>query len=107
MKIDLIDVVSNENKTSEYEICLEATDININGIDCGVVCSPCFFMRVTNQAGARLDIEADGEVRLSVPCDRCLEPVEITVFFRFFCSNASSSAGTFCLTSISSNAWVN
>ncbi len=79
MIIDISNTISTEDKTSEHEICLEAKDINVNGTDCKVVSAPVFLLTLTNQAGVRLDMSADGEVVLSVPCDRCLEPVEITV----------------------------
>ena len=79
MKIDLSEALTNDNRTSEYEIVLEAADINVNGTKCKVVSAPSIVLTVTNQAGVRLDMKADGEVKLSAPCDRCLEPVEIAV----------------------------
>ena len=79
MKIDLLDVVLHENKTCEYEVSLEAEEINVNGTDCKVVAAPVFILTAANRADVRVDIKADSTVKLSVPCDRCLEPVEITV----------------------------
>ena len=79
MLIDISDVILNEGKSSEVEICLESKEINVNGTDCNVVSAPVFILTLQNQAGVRLDMEGRGSVTLAVPCDRCLEPVEIVV----------------------------
>ena len=77
--IDISDMILNEGKYAEYEICLESKEINVNGTDCNVVSAPVFILTLQNQAGVRLDMSGRGNVTLSVPCDRCLEPVEISV----------------------------
>ena len=76
MKVDITDIVSNENKsvTKEVEIDLTSFDSKLGNFP--IIKKTPFTLQLTNEENKHLLIETELDVTLEIPCDRCLTPVD-------------------------------
>lgn len=76
MKVDITDIVSNENKsvTKEVEIDLTSFDSKLGNFP--IIKKTPFTLQLANEENKHLLIETELDVTLEIPCDRCLTPVD-------------------------------
>ena len=77
MLIDLSELFPYEEKRKEYTV---SYDLDLaDGYE--VTKSDSFVLSLIHHKNHMLDIEGSGEITVSIPCGRCLEPVESIVPF--------------------------
>lgn len=75
MKIDITDVVSNENKRVTKEVEIDFTSFESKSGNFPIIKKTPFTLQLTNEENKRLLIETEVDVTIEIPCDRCLTPV--------------------------------
>ena len=75
MKIDITDVVSNENKRVTKEVEIDFTSFESKSGNFPIIKKTPFTLQLTNEENKRMLIEAEVDVTIEIPCDRCLTPV--------------------------------
>ena len=75
MKIDITDVVSNENKRVTKEVEIDFTSFESKSGNFPIIKKTPFTLQLTNEENKRMLIETEVDVTIEIPCDRCLTPV--------------------------------
>lgn len=75
MRVELSDIISNENKEMSEQAELELLSFDSKMGQFPIVKKAPFVMKFTNENNKRLLIQGETEVTIAIPCDRCLEEV--------------------------------
>ncbi|MCR4716399.1 MAG: DUF177 domain-containing protein [Lachnospiraceae bacterium] len=79
MIIKLNDVLSVPDKAVEEDIELDFDSINIRGFDCAIKDATSLHYKLVNLGDNRCHIMIRCDLTIAVPCDRCLEDVDIPI----------------------------
>ena len=77
MRINISEILANPSLVRDFEVCPEFEELELKSSSYPVSRKEPFTLSVTGEAG-KLHIRGETEVRLNMPCDRCLDDVEIT-----------------------------
>ena len=83
MQIELLELISRNNKEMQEEVHIEAENFQINSDSLPITKKSSLELHIQNTDGHKLLIEARGQVTIVANCDRCLTevPVEIDLDF--------------------------
>ncbi len=76
MLIDLSELLSHVDKTLNLSVDLEMDRFVTRKNDYAIIDKKPMVFKISGVDGKKVEIEADIEVTLCIPCDRCLEDVE-------------------------------
>lgn len=76
MLLNLSDVLGEHHKTIEREVEIEMEQVLHEGSAYPILSKEPFYIRVEHVEGRTLVISGKTEIRMEIPCDRCLEAVE-------------------------------
>ena len=79
MIIDISDIVSCENKEITKEVQIEFTSFVSKLGDFPIVDAPPIELRIANRENKRLLIRGEADLRVLIPCSRCLEEVPTNI----------------------------
>lgn len=77
MLINLTELFTREGKTNDYAVELDCREFQIPQGDCPVSDSKPVALHIENVGDRTLVLTGEAEFSLMIPCDRCLEPVEV------------------------------
>ena len=75
MRINISEILANPSVTRDYEVEPEFTELALSHSVYPVSHKEPFTLTVSGEAGG-LHIKGETEIRLNIPCDRCLDEVE-------------------------------
>ncbi len=83
MQIELLELISRNNKEIQTEVHIETDHFRINSDSLPITKKSSLGLHIQNTDGHKLLIEAKGQVTIVANCDRCLTevPVEIDLDF--------------------------
>lgn len=76
MKIELLDIISCENKELSAQVEIELMSFSSRLGQFPVVKKAPFVIEFANDENKRLLIRGETDITIAIPCDRCLEEVE-------------------------------
>ena len=76
MIINISEILANPSVIREFEACPSFTELKLSHSSYPVSHKEPFTLKVSTESG-KLHVEGSTEVRLLMPCDRCLDEVEI------------------------------
>ena len=79
MQIHLSDISSSEGKSQHYSVAFEMDTITFQQGTFPVLAKEPVELTITNTGDRVLELEGSGLVTVGIPCDRCLEDVEVKV----------------------------
>ena len=79
MLIDLRELLSGSSQDLITKVNLEVNTFNNGIIDYDIIDKNEYEITITKLSSTRLSIKADTSVTLSIPCDRCLKPVDTKI----------------------------
>lgn len=79
MLIDLRELLSGSQDEKSYKADIEMDTFSTGSSDYDIIDKPDFNVSIKKIGKNKLSIKADSYVTLSIPCDRCLEPVDTKV----------------------------
>ena len=79
MLIDLRELLSGSQDEKSYKADIEMNTFSTGSSDYDIIDKPDFNVSIKKLGKNKLSIKADSYVTLSIPCDRCLEPVDTKV----------------------------
>ena len=79
MLIDLRELLSGSQDEKSYKADIEMNTFNTGSSDYDIIDKPAVDVIIKKLGKNKLSIKADSYVTLSIPCDRCLEPVDTRV----------------------------
>ena len=79
MKVDMTEVISSENKSIAKEVEIEFASFDSKLGNFPITKKTPFTLQLTNEENKRLFMDAEVDVTIEIPCDRCLEPVDTTL----------------------------
>ena len=79
MLIDLRELLSGSQDEKSYKADIEMNTFNTGSSDYDIIEKPAVDVMIKKLGKNKLSIKADSYVTLSIPCDRCLEPVDTRV----------------------------
>ena len=77
MLINLTELFTREGKTNDYAVELDCREFQIPQGICPVSDSKPVIFHIENVGDRTLVLSGEAEFTLMIPCDRCLEPVEV------------------------------
>ena len=77
MQIHLSDISSSEGKSQHYSVAFEMDTITFQQGTFPVLAKEPVELTITNTGDRVLELEGSGLVTVGIPCDRCLEEVEV------------------------------
>lgn len=77
MKLDLTQLLSMPDRSEEYRVTFDMDEATHFGENYSVTDTQPFFITAENVAGKNLCVKGKTEVKLSIPCDRCLKDVTV------------------------------
>ena len=77
MLINLTELFTREGKTNDYAVELDCREFQIPQGICPVSDSKPVALHIENVGDRTLVLSGEAEFTLMIPCDRCLEPVEV------------------------------
>ena len=83
MQIHLSDISSSEGKSQHYSVAFEMDTITFQQGTFPVLAKESVELTITNTGDRVLELEGSGLVTVGIPCDRCLEDVEVKVTLDF------------------------
>lgn len=83
MLIDLNEVLKSDGKVMELEASLGMEEFSFAGGSFPIISKEPVSMRIINNGSRKLQITGSTEVMLRIPCDRCLEDVEVGLKLHF------------------------
>lgn len=83
MLINLSDVLTEQHRPVEENVCLEMEKIDLRSGSYPIRRKDPIHILVTHIQGKELEIHGKGEIAVAVPCDRCLQEVEQILTFDF------------------------
>ena len=81
MKIDISDVYSLENKVINRKVHIDMAEFKSRQGAFPIQASEPFDLRIANEEGKRLRLSGEGDVTVQIPCDRCLQEVDVPFHF--------------------------
>ena len=78
MLIDVQQVLSTSGKTEIFKVNFGEEEINYNGISLHIIYNEPFDLCLQNADNQKLMITGTSLIKGFIPCDRCLEDVEIS-----------------------------
>ncbi len=75
MRINISEILANPSVIREFEVCPSFDELVLTHSSYPVSHKEPFTLKVSSSAG-KLHIEGTTEIRLIIPCDRCLDEVE-------------------------------
>lgn len=83
MKLDLTDVCSCENKEVTKEVAMEASSFDSKLGVFPIIEKKPFDLHIVNRENKQLLITGETDVKIAIPCDRCLEEVPTELHLTF------------------------
>ncbi len=83
MLINLSDVLTEQHKTVEENVCLEMENIDLKSGSYPIIRKEPAHIVVSYVQGKELEIKGEGEIEVSIPCDRCLQDVKKVITLDF------------------------
>lgn len=77
MLINLSELFTKEGKTIQYSADIEMTKFDNQGESYDILSKKPLELTIVNTGSRKLLVEGEIELTLSMPCDRCLTPVEV------------------------------
>ena len=81
MLIDFRELLSGSGNEISYPANIDMTSLDDGVNKYPVIRKEPFVIQAYNTGKDKVQIQCEGSVTLSIPCDRCLEPVEINIDF--------------------------
>ena len=81
MLIDLRELLSGSQDERIEKVSIESESFDTGIAKYSILEKPEFELSITRIGKNKLEIKAEGFVVLDIPCDRCLEPVEMNIDF--------------------------
>lgn len=81
MIIDISDILSCENKEETKQVQIELTSFISKLGEFPIISAAPIELRIANRENKRLLIQGDVDLRVSIPCTRCLEEVPTDIHF--------------------------
>lgn len=79
MKVDITDLLSTENKIVEQQVETELASFKSKLGEFPITAKAPFELHLENQENKRLLISGETDVKIAIPCDRCLEEVSVDI----------------------------
>ena len=79
MLIDLRELLSGSQDEKSYKADIEMNTFDTGSSDYDIIDKPAVDVSIKKLGKNKLSIKANSYVTLSIPCDRCLEPVDTRV----------------------------
>ena len=79
MRINLTELFSVDGKEKSYKVNIEMDSFQAFGDTCKVISKEPVTLHIQNVGGGKLLMEGKTFITLSIPCSRCLEPVDVPV----------------------------
>ena len=77
MIISLAEIMQIPNGSEQLEIPVEAEKIHVAGMDHKVISKEPLKLTVTNLGDRRVALQGSCEIKLAIPCSRCLDDVTV------------------------------
>ena len=81
MLIDFRELLSGSGNEISYPANIDMTSLDDGVNKYPVIRKEPFVIQAYKTGKDKVQIQCEGSVTLSIPCDRCLEPVEINIYF--------------------------
>ena len=81
MIIDISDILSCENKEESKQVQIELTSFISKLGEFPIISAAPIELHIANRENKRLLIQGDVDLRVSIPCSRCLEEVPTDIHF--------------------------
>ena len=79
MRINLTELFSVDGKEKSYKVNIEMDSFQAFGDTCEVISKEPVTLHIQNVGSGKLLMEGKTFITLSIPCSRCLEPVDVPV----------------------------
>ncbi|MEG0963430.1 MAG: DUF177 domain-containing protein [Lachnospiraceae bacterium] len=76
MRVELLDIISWENKEMSKQVEIELMSFNSRRGEFPIAKKAPFVLTFTNLENKRLLIQGESDVTITIPCDRCLTDVD-------------------------------
>ena len=77
MKRDISDVYSLENKVINRKVHIDMAEFKSRQGAFPIQAGEPFHLTIANEEGKRLRLSGEGDVTVQIPCDRCLQEVDV------------------------------
>ena len=77
MKLDISDVYSLDNKEVTRKVHIDMAEFQSRQGTFPIQAGEPFDLTIANEEGKRLRLSGEGDVTVQIPCDRCLQEVDI------------------------------
>ena len=77
MKLDISKAISQENREFREKVQIDMDTFESKQGDFPILAGEPFDLTIVNEDSKRLRLSAETEVTIQMPCDRCLETVEV------------------------------
>lgn len=81
MKIDISDVYSLDNKVINRKVHIDMAEFQSRQGTFPIQAGEPFNLTIANEEGKRLRLSGEGNVTVQIPCDRCLQEVDVPFHF--------------------------
>lgn len=81
MKIDISDVYSLDNKVITRKVHIDMAEFRSRQGAFPIQAGEPFDLTIANEEGKRLRLSGEGDLAVRIPCDRCLQAVEVPFHF--------------------------
>ena len=81
MKIDISDVYSLDNKEITRKVHIDMAEFQSRQGRFPIQAGEPFDLTIANEEGKRLRLSGEGDVTVQIPCDRCLQEVDVPFHF--------------------------
>lgn len=81
MLIHLSEVLTAEGKKCSYTVPVGFSTFHYHGNECPVLEKPDMILTLENKGDQKLALQLSGQMKLGIPCDRCLEETCVSVEF--------------------------
>ena len=81
MKIDISDVYSLDNKEITRKVHVDMAEFKSRQGTFPIQAGEPFDLTIANEEGKRLRLSGEGDVTVQIPCDRCLQEVDVPFHF--------------------------
>jgi Predicted metal-binding, possibly nucleic acid-binding protein len=79
MFINLSELFSKDGKSIIYEVNLNTNNITFNNQEICIKAKESFELKITNLGNKKFSVDGSAKIIAMLPCDRCLQAVEILV----------------------------
>ena len=81
MKLDISDVYSLDNKEVTRKVHIDMAEFQSRQGTFPIQAGEPFNLTIANEEGKRLRLSGEGDVTVQIPCDRCLQEVDVPFHF--------------------------